>query len=170
MYCNQCGEALTDDAKFCAACGSAVDGGATPALGTEEPEDWSGFFRALESEIIKVAQVTPHRFELSGEQKIKALLSRTTLRYQAVTVLSPATRGIQWWEKLSENSFGLTPRNFGISVETWRQKGTSVERRKTVRTPGGGYAYHYGDLRVVVEKEAARRGWTFQLLVARPGG
>jgi hypothetical protein len=69
---------------------------------------------------------------------------------------------------LSESSFGIAPENFGVSAELRRQKGTSVEIRKTVQTVGGGYAYHYGDLRAVVENEARRLGWTFELLIKRP--
>jgi len=115
-----------------------------------------------------VKAVSPDRFEFEGERKIKALLSRTTVRYQAVSVLDTAAKVIQWWEKLSESSFGIAPENFGASAETRRQKGTSVEIRKTVQTVGGGYAYHYGDLRAVVENEARRRGWTLKILVKRP--
>ncbi len=172
MYCTQCGKPMADGSKFCTECGAPVGGGAggAPAPDSAGPETWDAFFQSLASELLQVTCVSPARFDLSGEHKIKALLSRTTVRYQAVALLDPAAKAIRWWEKLSESSFGVAPENFGASAETRKQKGKAVEIRKAVQTAGGGYAYHYGDLRAVVEREVVRRGWTFQLLVARPKG
>ncbi len=172
MYCTRCGKPMADGSKFCTECGAPVagGGGGAPAPESAGPETWDAFFQSLASELLQVTRVSPERFEFAGERKIKALLSRTTVRYQAVALLDPSAMTIQWWEKLSESSLGIAPENFGVSAETRKQKGTVVEIRKTVQTVGGGYAYHYGDLRAVVEREVARRGWTFQLLVARPKG
>ena len=115
-----------------------------------------------------VKNLSPVRCYFQGERKIKALLSRMTLRYEGMAVLDPTTKSIQWWEKLSESSFGVAPENAGVTLEVSRQMGTSVEIRKTVQTIGGGFTYDYGDLRAVVENEARRRGWSFTLLLVRP--
>ena len=171
MYCTQCGKPIPNGAKFCTECGTPVaDAGAmaqTHQQASASPEGWASFFESLGSELLKVKAVSPDRFEFEGERKIKALLSRTTVRYQAVAVLDLAAKVVQWWEKLSESSFGIAPENFGASAETRRQKGTSVEIRKTVQTVGGGYAYHYGDLRAVVENEARLRGWSLKVCISR---
>jgi len=139
---------------------------ASAAHGVEN--EWEAFFNSLGSELMKVTAVSANRFEFEGERKVKALLSRTTIRYQAVATLDPASRIVRWWEKLSESSFGLAPENFGTHAEKRVQKGAAVEIKKTVQTPGGAYAYHYGDLRTVVENKARENGWTFELLVRRP--
>ncbi len=180
MKCNHCGNPLTHDAKFCTACGKPVGSESahhiappplphsaietTPGL----PDDWSSFFHSLGSEVLQVSSLSPARFVFQGERKVKALLSRTTLRYEALAILDPSASLLQWWEKLSESSFGVAPENAGFSSESRRQKGTSVEVKKSVQTPGGAYTYHYGDLRAVVEAEAQRRGWEFELLVKKP--
>lgn len=180
MNCINCGTLLTDGAKFCTACGKPVESApahhlsppplprAASATTPATPDDWSAFFHSLGSEVMTVSAASPARVVLSGERKVKALLSRTTLRYEAVANLDPAARLLQWWEKLSESSVGMAPENAGFSTETRRQKGTFVEVKKSVQTPGGAYTYHYGDLRAVVEAEARRRGWEFELLVKKP--
>jgi len=152
MNCIHCGNLLNDGAKFCTACGKPVGsdpahhiappplphsaGLTTPGL----PDDWSTFFHSLGSEVLQVSTLSPTRFVFQGERKVKALLSRTTLRYEAVVNLDPAARLLQWWEKLSESSVGVAPENAGFSSETRRQKGTSVEvknpfRLRAVPTP-----------------------------------
>lgn len=180
MNCLHCGTLLADGSKFCTACGHPA--GSVPAhhlappplphpvddTRQETPDDWSAFFQSLGSDVLTVSAGSPTRFVLNGERKVKALLSRTTLRCEALAILDPAARSLQWWEKLSESSFGVAPENAGFSAETRRQKGTSVEVKKSVQTPGGAYTYHYGDLRAVVEAEAQRRGWKFELLVKKP--
>lgn len=180
MNCHHCGNPLTDGAKFCTSCGKPVEiapahhPGPPPLphpsgeskQGT--PDDWPVFFHSLGSDVLTVSAVSPTRFHFQGERKVKALLSRTTLRYEAVAMLDPSARLLQWWEKLSESSFGVAPENAGFSAESRRQKGTSVAVKKSVQTPGGAYTYHYGDLRSVVEAEARQRGWEFELLVKKP--
>ena len=185
MYCTQCGKTLTDPgANFCPVCGAAVHNRepatapaatepqasekASPAAGTAQPTDWNDFFQSLGGELLRVNQVSPNRVEFAGETKVKALLSRTTIRYQAVASLDPTARLIQWWEKLSESSFGIAPTDFGMTSEKRTQRGTAVEIAKTVRTPGGGYTYRYGDLRAVVENEARRRGWELRVALRHP--
>ena len=185
MYCTQCGKTLTDPGvKFCPGCGAAVrsrepaaapaaagpqaPGKAPPTAGTAQPMDWSVFFQSLGGELLQVNPVSPNRFEFAGETKVKALLSRTTIRYKAVASIDPAARVIQWWEKLSESSFGIAPTDFGMTSEKRTQRGTAVEIAKTVRTPGGGYTYRYGDLRAVVENEARRRGWELRVALRHP--
>lgn len=181
MNCTHCGTPIVENAKFCTGCGAAVESAARPSTappplpappagtGAADSGGWDAFFETLGSDVLRVTRHSPGRFEFEGERKVKALLSRTTLRYEAVAMPDPAAKSLQWWEKLSESSFGVAPENFGVTAETRRQKGTSVEIHKTVQTPGGGYTYHYGDLRAVVENEARRRGWDFKLLVLRPG-
>lgn len=175
MYCTQCGKLVPDEAKFCTACGAPA--ATVVAVMPPEPSGpsahgddrgWADFFNSMESELLKVTTVSPERFEFNGERKVKALLSRTTIRYQAVATLDSASRIVRWWEKLSESSFGLAPESFGTHAEKRVQKGTAVEIKKTVQTPGGAYAYHYGDLRIVVENKARENGWAFELLVRRP--
>lgn len=187
MNCPQCQAPVAADAKFCTHCGATLDPSAhksppplphPPAFPVASPadalpsgdavDDWEGFFRSLESDELRLSRPAANRFEFSGERKIKALLSRTTLRYAAVALLDPGARCLSWWEKLSESSFGMTPQNAGIYSETRKQKGISVTVEKSVRTPGGAYTYHYGDLRAVVEAKARQSGWEFTLLVAKP--
>ncbi len=180
MNCNHCGTLLTDGAKFCTACGRPVASSpdhhsAPPSLPhsaseTKQgaPDYWPTYFRGLGSEVLSVSERSPTNFSFQGERKVKAFLSRTTLRYEAEAILDPASRLLQWWEKLSESSVGVAPENAGFTEETRRQKGTSVEVKKSVQTPGGAYTYHYGDLRAVIETEARRRGWEFELLVKKP--
>lgn len=177
---------MTDPgAKFCPGCGTevrsrepaaasaatgtqAAPGEASPAAGAAQPSDWNVFFQSLGGELLQVTLVSPNRFEFAGETKVKALLSRTTIRYKAVASIDPAARVIQWWEKLSESSFGIAPTDFGMTSEKRTQRGTAVEIAKTVRTPGGGYTYRYGDLRAVVENEARRRGWELRVALRHP--
>lgn len=170
MYCTHCGKTIPEEAKFCTECGAPASApvGATPAPEASPADGWGAFLDSLGSELLDVKAVTPDRFELAGERKIKALLSRTTVRYQAIAGVDRTTRTIEWWEKLTESSFGFAPESFGVSAETRKQKGTAVEIRKTVQTPGGNYAYQYGDLRSVVENEARRLGWTFKVTTRRP--
>lgn len=179
MNCKHCGNLISANAKFCTSCGAPVQDAPEahrtppplphPAVGAAQ-DDWSIFFQSLGSDLLNVVCLSPGRFGFEGERKVKALLSRTTLHYEALALLDPAAKLIQWWEKLSESSFGVAPENFGVTAESYRQKGASIEIQKTVQTPGGGYTYHYGDLRTVVEAEARRRGWNFKLLLARPTG
>ncbi|MDD5705209.1 MAG: zinc ribbon domain-containing protein [Kiritimatiellae bacterium] len=179
MYCYQCGKQLTDpNAKFCTGCGASIRVANAPqpqasAVSQSPPAapattDWSAFFQSLGSDLLRVNQTAPNRFEFEGETKVKALLSRTTIRYQAVAALDPDSRSIQWWEKLSESGLGIAPTDFGVTAQTRSQKGAAVTIAKSVRTAGGGYTYRYGDLRAVVEQEARRSGWDLRVAVRRP--
>lgn len=180
MFCTQCGKPFADpNAKFCTECGAATrraapapqEASGAESLPTSEaaqPMGWDDFFKSLGSEVLRVSQTAPERFEFEGETKVKALLSRTTLRFQAVALLDAAAHRIQWWEKLSESSFGIAPADFGVSAQTHTQRGTAVNIAKTVRTPGGGYTYRYGDLRAVLENEARQRGWELAVVTRRP--
>lgn len=42
MHCTGCGAALPADARFCAACGQQVGGGAAPAASSEKPKSSAG--------------------------------------------------------------------------------------------------------------------------------
>lgn len=121
MHCTHCGNQLSDGANFCTGCGAAVEKvtgtpGGPPPL--PQPgsggDDWTTFFQLLGSEILEVSCLSPGRFSFSGERKVKALLSRTTVRYEAVAHLDSSAKVLQWWEKLTGSSFGLAPRKRGV--------------------------------------------------------
>lgn len=194
MFCTQCGAKIPDQSKFCPECGAALASAsaavapipvvtsaqpapAEPSLSASisnppstpswPPCEWVEFFNGLAGEFLCVNRTEANRFEFSGERKIKALLSRTTLSYKAVTVLDPSTRNLEWWEKLTENTFGIRAADFGGSLEISCQKGAGLKFRRIIATPGAAYSYSYGELREVVEVQAKQLGWSFHLSVGR---
>ncbi len=181
MLCNHCKTNVPEQAKFCPHCGKALatnpvvaaSRSTPPPLprqggGVFPPSEWEPFLSGLAGEFLNMRRVGADRFEFSGERKIKALFSRTTLRYNAVALIDSSRHWLQWWEKFSESSFGIKPEDFGGSVVTSSQKGAGLKVHKAVVTPGATYSYTYGELREAVETQAKQLGYSFELLLSKP--
>lgn len=104
------------------------------------------------------AALTAEREEILS----KWLLGKRSVKLKLDIIFDETSRTLTFRETAIEQSSGMPPPVFSMSVTT--QKGAKVNERRTDTGIGGG-TINYGSARQWVEQQCRNEGWTFRLSV-----
>lgn len=167
MFCNQCGQSVADNERFCIHCGARL----------AEADGKGAVLQAIEQALSPLPQLSLTRgknadLEISNElADANWTVGSKKIEYSARLLADPATRTIIFWEIIKEKGQGFAAL-FSFKTETYRSDGRHLSGTvsETAFGPGGkviDYKFDYAEVRQIIEAAAKYQGWQFKTVLMK---